>query len=371
MTSGAAAAGIGGDSGGGVSDVGAAGDGDDALLALVPVVRRVVAARVRDPHLVDDLVQETVVRMMAARVRLEPDALVPYAIVTARNLIASNAQRLDRDRRKAHLVADVGSVPTPEDEVLVDERRAVVGEALDRLPGRERELLVAHEVHGTDTATLAARHGSTPGAVAAQLSRSRAKLRVEVLLAQSDPPPTDRCRPVLIALSSGERRRQKQLDCADHLLECEFCSALSPALLDRRVAGDDEVRIPVARDADVVTARQRGRETAARAGFSRTGATLIATVISELARNIVQFAVRGEIVVSRVDQDGTVGVMIVARDVGPGIADVSRALQDGYSTYRGGLGLGLPGSRRLMDEFEIISEVGKGTTVTMTKWLRA
>jgi serine/threonine-protein kinase RsbT len=120
-----------------------------------------------------------------------------------------------------------------------------------------------------------------------------------------------------------------------------------------------------------VTARQRGRETAARAGFSRTGATLIATVISELARNIVQFAVRGEVVVSRVDQDGTVGVMIVARDVGPGIADVSRALQDGYSTYRGGLGLGLPGSRRLMDEFEIISEVGKGTTVTMTRWLRA
>jgi serine/threonine-protein kinase RsbT len=357
-----------------VSDVDAVpSDGDDALLALVPVVRRVIAARVRDPHLVDDLVQETLARMMTARARLEPDALLPYAIVTARNLVASHVQRTERDRRKAHLVADPRSAPTPEDELLTEERRSIVGEALNRLPGRERELLVAHEVHGTDTATLAARQGSTPGAIAAQLSRSRAKLRVEVLLAQADLPPTDRCRPVLIALSSGERRRQQQLDCAGHLLECEFCAALSPALLDRRTAAtdeDDEVRIPVTRDADVVTARQRGREMAARAGFSRTGSTLIATVISELARNIVQFAVRGEIVVSRVDQNGTAGVMIVARDVGPGIADVSRALRDGYSTYRGGLGLGLPGSRRLMDEFEIISEVGKGTTVTMTKWLR-
>ena len=63
--------------------------------------------------------------------------------------------------------------------------------------------------------------------------------------------------------------------------------------------------------------------------------------------------------------------MIVARDVGPGIPDVSQALQDGYSTYRGGLGLGLPGSRRLMDEFDIVSEPGRGTTVTMTKWLRS
>ena len=104
-------------------------------------------------------------------------------------------------------------------------------------------------------------------------------------------------------------------------------------------------------------------------GFSRTEATLVATVISELARNIVQFAERGEILVCPVEQNGRTGVMIVARDVGAGIPDVARALQDGYSTYRGGLGLGLPGSRRLMDEFDILSEVGKGTTVTMTKWL--
>jgi serine/threonine-protein kinase RsbT len=346
------------------------GDGADPLLELLPIVRRVVGARIRDPHLVDDLVQETLARMMVARSRIEPDALVPYAIVTARNLIASHAEAADRDRRKAHLAVDLGSEPTPEDGVLLEERRSILGEALQRLPPRERDLLVAHEVHGTDTATLAAGAGSTPGAIAAQLSRSRAKLRVEVLLAQTASPPTDRCRPVLIALSSGERRRQQQLDAAGHLLECEFCAEVSPALLDRRAGPDRETRVRVTRDADVVAARQKGREVAAAVGFSRTDATLVATVISELARNIVQYAERGEILVCPVERDGRDGVMIVARDVGPGIADVSRALQDGYSSYRGGLGLGLPGSRRLADEFEIVSEVGRGTTVTITKWRR-
>jgi serine/threonine-protein kinase RsbT len=357
-----------------VAEASAAPDGaDQAILDLVPIVRRVVAARVRDPHLVDDLVQETLARMMSARARIDEDTLVPYAIVTARNLVATHLQRLDRDRRKAHLVADLGSDPTPEERVLGEERRSVVGEALRRLPPKERELLLAHEVEGADTASLAASHGSTAGAIAAQLSRSRAKLRVEVLLAQETAqPPTDRCRPVLIALSSGERRRQRQLDCAGHLLGCAFCSALGPALEERRSASatDAETRVRVTRDADVVTARQKGREVAALVGFSRTDATLIATVISELARNIVQFAERGEIVVCPVEADGRKGVTVVARDVGPGIPDVPRALQDGYSSYRGGLGLGLPGSRRLMDESEIISETGKGTTVTMTKWLR-
>ena len=346
--------------------------GDEAIVDLVPVVRRVVAARVRDPHLVDDLVQETLARLMAARARVDTETLVPYAIVTARNLVASQAQRRDRDRRKAHLVAEVDCEPGPQDGVLDEERREMVGRALRRLPRGERDLLMAHEVDGADTASLASSRGSTAGAVAAQLSRSRAKLRVEVLLEQErGQPPTDRCRPVLIALSGGDRRRQRQLDSSGHLLECEFCSSLSPALLERRAASaaNDEARVRVTRDADVVIARRRGREVAASVGFSRAEATLVATVISELARNIVQFAERGEILVCPVQQNGRSGVMIVARDIGPGISDVAQALRDGYSTYRGGLGLGLPGSRRLMDEFDIVSEVGKGTTVTMTKWL--
>ena len=89
--------------------------------------------------------------------------------------------------------------------------------------------------------------------------------------------------------------------------------------------------------------------------------------MSEIARNIVQFAKRGEIAISPVQRAGGRGVTVVARDAGPGIADLEQSVRDGYSSY-GGMGLGLPGCRRLMDEFEITSEVDRGTTVVMTKW---
>jgi serine/threonine-protein kinase RsbT len=245
----------------------------------------------------------------------------------------------------------------------------LVNAALARLPQADRELLFAHEVEGRDTAALAADRRSTPGAVAARLARTRARLRMEYLLAQrGEDPPTDRCRPTLLALSAADRRRQAELDVPGHLLACDFCSDLARLLRERRPARNEEgERVPVARDADVVLARQRAREIAARAGLSGTDLTLIATAVSEIARNIVKFARRGEFTFSVVTQAGRTGLLMTARDSGPGIPDVSRALQDGYSTYRG-LGLGLPGARRLMDDFEIVSEVGRGTTVTMTKW---
>lgn len=131
----------------------------------------------------------------------------------------------------------------------------------------------------------------------------------------------------------------------------------------------DELRIPVTADVDVVTARQRGRELAAQAGFSSGDQTVIAAAISEIARNILNYAKRGEVQLSIVTNGDKQGVIIVARDQGPGIPDVDRALEDGYSTS-GGLGLGLPGARRLMDDFAVDSAVGKGTTVTMKKWRR-
>jgi serine/threonine-protein kinase RsbT len=131
----------------------------------------------------------------------------------------------------------------------------------------------------------------------------------------------------------------------------------------------NELRVEIASDVDVVQARQHGRELAAGAGFSTGDQTVIAAAISEVARNILMYARRGEIVLSVVANGNQQGVVIVARDQGPGIADVSRALQDGYSTS-GGLGLGLPGARRLMDDFDIASVVGQGTTVTMRKWRR-
>ncbi len=95
--------------------------------------------------------------------------------------------------------------------------------------------------------------------------------------------------------------------------------------------------------------------------------TLISTAISELARNIVLYAKRGEILLGHMHDGEKRGISVVARDEGPGIPNVERALQDGYSTS-GGLGLGLPGTRRLVDELEVVSEVGRGTTVTLKKW---
>ena len=127
----------------------------------------------------------------------------------------------------------------------------------------------------------------------------------------------------------------------------------------------DEIRVVISSDVDMVPARQKGRQLAAEMGFSRTDATLIATAISEIARNIIVHVGKGEILLTPVREKDREGIVVVARDTGPGISDVTAAMQDGRGT---GLGLGLPGSRRLMDEFEIESEVGAGTTVTMKKW---
>ncbi len=129
----------------------------------------------------------------------------------------------------------------------------------------------------------------------------------------------------------------------------------------------EETVVPIRVDSDIVAARQQGRALASRVGFSSGEATLIATAISELSRNIVLYAKRGEIVVAVVENGHRRGVVVVARDEGPGISDVRRATAGGYSTS-GGLGLGLAGVRRLMDEFEIVSDVGIGTTVTAKKW---
>jgi serine/threonine-protein kinase RsbT len=119
---------------------------------------------------------------------------------------------------------------------------------------------------------------------------------------------------------------------------------------------------------DIVTARQRGRASALALGFSGDDVTLVAAAISEVSRNIVDYATRGELTIRAVCQHGRQGLQIVARDQGPGIPDVAEAMKYGYSTRRG-IGMGLPGAKWLMDEFEIVSAVGHGTTVTMTKWL--
>lgn len=130
-----------------------------------------------------------------------------------------------------------------------------------------------------------------------------------------------------------------------------------------------ETVVPITTDTNVVVARQKGRELAAELGFVSTDSTLLATAISELARNIVRYAKCGEIFIAPVRSGDRLGITVVAQDKGPGIANISLAMQDGFSTS-GGLGLGLPGVKRLMDEFQLVSDANNGTTVTIKKWKR-
>jgi len=137
------------------------------------------------------------------------------------------------------------------------------------------------------------------------------------------------------------------------------------------VADERPSVIPIESDADVVTARQRARQMAGELELTSTDQTLLATAISEVARNITTYAVRGEVHLSVVrDDNGREGIRVIASDEGPGIADVDLALQDGY-TSGGGLGLGLPGARRLVDDFSIETALGRGTTVTLVMWARS
>jgi serine/threonine-protein kinase RsbT len=339
----------------------------EEMTELLAIVRRVVGARVGAHPAAEDLVQETLARVLAAAPSVDKDLLQPYAIVTAKNLVASMWRDADRTRRNQHRAADLSVPDLPEDLVIVDEEQSAMGEALGHLEDHERALLIEHEVRGTDTKTIAEAEGTTPGAVAARLNRTRARLRVEYLLSlEAVEPPTGGCKPVLLALSAADRRRQRELDAATHLVSCDFCGRLSEPLLARGQRQEGLLRIPIASDPDIVKARGAARELASTRGFSPTDLTLLATAVSELCRNIVRFARTGEVVVELLE-DPRPGVRVTARDRGPGIADLDEAMRDGISTY-GGLGLGLPGVRRLMDEFAIASETDAGTTVTITLW---
>jgi serine/threonine-protein kinase RsbT len=130
---------------------------------------------------------------------------------------------------------------------------------------------------------------------------------------------------------------------------------------------ETELCIAIAHEADIVTARQKGREVAAGVGFAGTEQTLIATAISEVARNMLTYATRGEIVLAPIEEGRRQGILVIARDQGPGIDNLDLAMRDGYSTSKS-LGMGLPGAKRLMDEFDIVSARGQGTVITMKRW---
>lgn len=335
--------------------------------ALLPTLRRVVRLWMGAHPEAEDLVQEALARVLAASDRVDPATAEAYAAMTARNLMASFWRDGDRFVRHQHRLVDLDAPEPPDQRLLEFEDRSAVTAALQRLDESERDLLLAHEVAGRSTAELAAETNSTPGAVAARLHRLRSRLRVEYLLAlEESEPPTDLCRPVLYALSGSDRRRQRSLDAPQHLLECDLCGRLGP-MLQNPADATVEARVQILSDADIVSARHAARELAARLGLPTVEQTTLATAVSEIARNIVRFAKRGEIVVTLIEESGRRGVQVVARDVGPGIADVEAAMQDGFSSYQG-LGIGLPGARRLTDEFSVASTPGRGTTVTMIKW---
>jgi serine/threonine-protein kinase RsbT len=133
------------------------------------------------------------------------------------------------------------------------------------------------------------------------------------------------------------------------------------------VVTENEICIPLRRDTDIVLACQKGRTLAAQKELSNNDQVVVVIAISEIARNILRYAGQGQIILTSIRENGRQGIAIMAQDDGPGIIDIEQVLQDGYSTG-GGLGLGLSGAKRLMDEFEIVSEVGQGTTITMRKW---
>ncbi len=128
------------------------------------------------------------------------------------------------------------------------------------------------------------------------------------------------------------------------------------------------IRIPVRNETGSTWSVMEARKAAAAIGFDEIVGHMIATAVSELARNIVKYAGHGEILIDRIDTGSRTGIEVTARDRGPGIEDIQQAMADHYSSGNT-LGLGLPGVKRMMDEFELTSVPGQRTTVIIRKWL--
>ena len=127
--------------------------------------------------------------------------------------------------------------------------------------------------------------------------------------------------------------------------------------------------VPLRTELDIVTVRKSVRAAAIQLGFGLPDATRITTAASELARNVFLYAGSGAVHYRVLNRSGQVGIELIVEDDGPGIANIDQAMKPGYASGNG-LGLGLPGANRLMDEMEIKSDVGKGTKITLKKWLK-
>jgi RNA polymerase sigma factor (sigma-70 family) len=182
----------------------------------------------------DDVVQETIARLIPRLDSLDPDVAIAYAVVIAKNIIRSQARREARASRLNHKMAESSVDNHVSDELDAREERDALKRALAQFKRSDAELLVAHHVREEDLVALAQAHQTSEGALAVRLARIRSQLRVEYLIAYRHAvPPTTRCRPVLVSLSAGDKRRQLRLGAADHLVECAMCADLAPALLER------------------------------------------------------------------------------------------------------------------------------------------
>jgi RNA polymerase sigma factor (sigma-70 family) len=204
---------------------------------LIGPLRRYVRAHIRPGQDVEDVVQETLTRMIGAKHRLAPGVAVAYAIVVARHVMADQAGAAHQARRNRHRLLDTAQAPRPDDLLLQSEERRALRHALADLPRAQRKVLLAHILDDEPMAALAASTGTSSGSLAAQLARTRARLRVDYVLAlRGVELPTARCRPVLLAISAADTRRQNALRAGHHLLSCATCSSVSEPLLRRRSA---------------------------------------------------------------------------------------------------------------------------------------
>jgi RNA polymerase sigma factor (sigma-70 family) len=209
----------------------------DEIIDLIPPLRRYVGAHVGSHDDLDDVVQETLTRVIAARERLDPGVALAYSIVVARNVMADRVTGEVQLRTNRHRLIDLTRPEPPDQVVLRSEEQAALKDALNEVAPAQRDALLAHVLNDQPVTAIASDTGTSSGSVAAQLARTRARLRVEYLLAlRRVELPTDRCMPVLLAVSAADTRRQQVLRAGHHLLGCPVCSSLSEPLLRRRSA---------------------------------------------------------------------------------------------------------------------------------------
>jgi RNA polymerase sigma factor (sigma-70 family) len=256
-----------------VADSASASSTED-VVAIEPVIRRVVAARVANPSDIDDLVQDCLERLLGAHDRLAPETVLPYGIVTARNMVSSHMRTAARRATAAPLIADLREPDRPEDGLLAGEAHTAMDTALNQLSAQERADILAYYD------AVPATHGEAveaSGALRVRMARIRAKLRLEYLLAfRHAELPSEQCHRVLLAVSAGDTRRQRQLQAGQHLLHCPACATLSEPL-SKRSAALTAFTVPVALLAQLAA---KARAHPAQAGASAAaGTAAVATAV--------------------------------------------------------------------------------------------